>query len=852
MTATHATSLAPFQKALDEFCSDLSPDDRDEISCTSLQELQKCILEIQQKHYSARKVTNMVRLRAFLEAMEQYGKVIEVFLNTTNFLAFVWTASTFVEAFEELMDMYNDIGESLPLVLQYESLFHGTEFPHMRQILEHLYLDVLKFHHAAYKYFKQRMWKQLFHATWKTFRSRFQPILDDLRRHKSLIETQANLYQFQEVQRIKATTETEFHQLRDAEDLRRKNMVLDWLSAASVQEDQEMRSSARIEYPGVCKWILDHPNFLTWRDSPNSNPFVWVTGMPGSASFIIEKLHESTPSDSQVLFFYCKHEDADRNSYLAVARALIGQIVTQHSTILSYVYEEVSKSGEKPLKTMNRSQKILDIAIRNLNNVYIIIDGLDECLPGEKRVIASWFRGLTQSANDDGINLRCLFSSQSDQETSKALKGLPLIHLDSSTLLADLEIFCNVEAEKIKTKFDLTDTEKRQIIEKVLNEAGGMFLYAKLVMNNLLAQTRLVNLRRELEPGRFPKSIGEAYDRITERILDPRSSQRDDAKQLLGLLICAKRSVKWHEIQGAVSIDSERKTVDFDGRSFRVDSKALGGSLIEIRPNGVVELVHMTAREYAYLSLEREEIALARLCLNYLTMDCFNRGLDEQLLQAFVTKGHYAFAEYAIVHWSDHLLAAIGYETIDKSQLDSLAKTVETFLATHFSAKQSSKWAPESVRESAHVFKSQLFFQQLVQAIALLRIRRDPDSKDKQKDQIPEKKENNLDLEQTLSEVRSAIVKISNRLQTDRYRLETYYGLKIYKCSQIDCTSFVEGFSDPEHFSEHVERHSHRYFCTIEGCTSGMKGFSSELRLWQHHKRFHDINTGPEFPSFDE
>jgi len=38
-----------------------------------------------------------------------------------------------------------------------------------------------------------------------------------------------------------------------------------------------------------------------------------------------------------------------------------------------------------------------------------------------------------------------------------------------------------------------------------------MFLYVKLVMKNLLDQTRLVKLREELKPGIFPKGIDQAY-----------------------------------------------------------------------------------------------------------------------------------------------------------------------------------------------------------------------------------------------------------------------------------------------------------------------------------------------------
>ena len=74
-------------------------------------------------------------------------------------------------------------------------------------------------------------------------------------------------------------------------------------------------------------------------------------------------------------------------------------------------------------------------------------------------------------------------------------------------------------------------------------------------------------------------------------------SERQDSKQLLGMLACAKRSLKWTEIQGAVSIDMENRTVDFEGQRFRIDSKTLCGSLVEIRRDGSVELVHVTAKQ---------------------------------------------------------------------------------------------------------------------------------------------------------------------------------------------------------------------------------------------------------------
>ncbi len=82
-----------------------------------------------------------------------------------------------------------------------------------------------------------------------------------------------------------------------------------------------------------------------------------------------------------------------------------------------------------------------------------------------------------------------------------------------------------------------------------------------------------------------------------DRILDSSLSRQNDAKQLLGWIACAKRPMKWYEIQGAVSIDLENQAVDYESRMHRVSSKILCASLVEIRSDDSVELVHSTARE---------------------------------------------------------------------------------------------------------------------------------------------------------------------------------------------------------------------------------------------------------------
>lgn len=92
-TTQTATGGSPaFEQALSQFRAALGKDDLEDFRCTTLEDLQRAVLDIQSKHAAPRKLKNMTRLSGFLEAMKQFGNVVEVFLNVSEILAFVWVS----------------------------------------------------------------------------------------------------------------------------------------------------------------------------------------------------------------------------------------------------------------------------------------------------------------------------------------------------------------------------------------------------------------------------------------------------------------------------------------------------------------------------------------------------------------------------------------------------------------------------------------------------------------------------------------------------------------------------------------------------------------------------------------
>lgn len=87
-----AATRSDFERAVDAFRknADLDEAEMADFELTDLQALRQTINTIQNKQAQNKRLMYMKRLEPFLKTMEDYGKVLEVFLNVSDFIAFVW------------------------------------------------------------------------------------------------------------------------------------------------------------------------------------------------------------------------------------------------------------------------------------------------------------------------------------------------------------------------------------------------------------------------------------------------------------------------------------------------------------------------------------------------------------------------------------------------------------------------------------------------------------------------------------------------------------------------------------------------------------------------------------------
>ncbi|KAF3137268.1 hypothetical protein TWF703_005191 [Orbilia oligospora] len=332
-----------FEKSLEKFRQRLSPEQRQQFSFSSLDDVRAEMRKLQDQLGPQKKLRSFNKMKRFLEGMKQVEQLVQIFLNTSDVVAYVWgpiklalmVASTRIETLERLLGVYQEIGDVLHGVGKYDRLFKN--YPDYRRILEIYFYDILEFHHEVLQVFAKPNWRRFLDYAWPTFKTRFEPIIDSLKRHRDLLSDEKLTVILEELQDSHAVVDKipamlqgineklnklqqsgiiKKHELQERI-LKQRETVRTKLRSRNYQEDHRTALKKRsISSSG--NWVFDSPKFETWLNSNSvSDSILYINGIPGSGktilvSTIIEYLLNSGHTkNGAVLFFYFKHHDSD-------------------------------------------------------------------------------------------------------------------------------------------------------------------------------------------------------------------------------------------------------------------------------------------------------------------------------------------------------------------------------------------------------------------------------------------------------------------------------------------------------------------------------------------------------------
>ncbi|KAN0096736.1 hypothetical protein V8E51_015541 [Hyaloscypha variabilis] len=873
MNASEENSL---HAILDDFKKVLTEKEQREFEITTLNDVRETALQIQNDRVMLKNMMNMRRLELFLEAMNQFEEVLELFTDANIFAAFVWgplkfilqTISTWADSFEHILDAYYQIGEHMPLLKQYETVF--IENNHMCRVFAFIYAEILEFHKKALLMFQGRnqLWRRLFRYDWKDFQNTFEELLRQLTQQRQLIAEQALLLRHENsqsgdhavlalFQRYEQDRSDALNQLRKREeadkDIKHRKL-LQWFSAAQTTPmDHEEYRAIRSLNKRSGQWILQNEKIQDWMetDVPVSS-ILWVNGIPFAGKTILTSVIVDSCMQNKLYttsYFYCNRNDPEKNDIISIYRGLLSQLMNQYRELIPYCYDKYVSSGEVSLCSIELAEQLLKTFLEKISKHFIIIDGLDECHSAKRKLLLK-FLNSTVNEYDDRTGevlgtLRVLLVSQNFPDIATALQTASILTITMEDNKNDIKSFVHELSKKIREKFSLSTQQAEFIEDSTCIRAQGMFLFAKLVMENLLAQGTLHSLDYELEKYPFPDGLGDAYERILkspERRLNSR--QWAITRKLLGWMACAKRPFTWREIQAAISMDLEEQTIDIDRKRLRGSIEEYCGPLIQVFSGDRVDWVHSTARIHIKASKRVRPILiecnLAALCLRYLTFECFDDEIDPDDLTSLATRGFMVFQDYAAAKWDKHIRAIVqssisDFSTDPESQaaLQDLDRGLDEFSSRYKEDIIQSPILP-AAEEDCLPFKVYPFYQNLVQIwnhICQVDLK-GPEARNK----IGIKS-----LCGALLRNRAVIEELINSSHAEELR--RFYGDRHFKCPRTDCFYFHEGFNDAKSRNQHVHRHEQPFTCTAPDCTIAEFGFSSNKDLQKHRKMFHFETT---------
>lgn len=189
------------------------------------------------------------------------------------------------------------------------------------------------------------------------------------------------------------------------------------------------------------------------------------------ASIVIDEARRI--AGATVAFFYCKHGEETRNSFLSVARSILAQVLDQNPHLLPYFHERASISSDVLLTSTEVAKEMIQTALSSCEKTYVIIDGLDECGRGDRREITSWFQTVVEALPVTEMDsIRCLFVGQDDEVDLDGFRNLPTIKITDENR-DDLKDFATVWHQRIENKFGTLQSKNYNISNIISARAQG-------------------------------------------------------------------------------------------------------------------------------------------------------------------------------------------------------------------------------------------------------------------------------------------------------------------------------------------------------------------------------------------
>ncbi|KAI0144490.1 ankyrin repeat-containing domain protein [Xylariaceae sp. FL1272] len=422
-------------------------------------------------------------------------------------------------------------------------------------------------------------------------------------------------------------------------DQNRQKVLEFFASFANPWRDFELVQNLR--HPSTGVWFTESDDFKEWIAIPGSK--LWVTGIPGAGKSVLAGLilHDCLKCSSKdgrkaTAYFFCTYKNKDTHSARNMMSSLVSQLARQNEEsfqlLESYYDELVSQQSLATEPSLQKLSTVFECMCKSFDEVFVVIDGLDECDTNESVDTLSRI-----SRRNESHSMNMLFLSR-DEVQIHDLLNLNFAHIEIEANTDDIQLYVlsELESRTASRRIRIGNPElKAEITQKLVHNAKGMFRWVACQLDYLGELPSDRERRNALS--KLPPTLPATYERILMKATKLGETIRRLVLKTLLLIRVSQSSVRF--VRVALSVQEDSDQISEDDMIDEYDILLRCSSLIRKSADGErFEFSHYTVQEFLesvdpkreaigffHVSEQKAYLAVGEICLRYLMLKDFDK-----------------------------------------------------------------------------------------------------------------------------------------------------------------------------------------------------------------------------------
>ncbi|KAL4920386.1 hypothetical protein BDW62DRAFT_16755 [Aspergillus aurantiobrunneus] len=347
--------------------------------------------------------------------------------------------------------------------------------------------------------------------------------------------------------------------LAEIESMLYKTEVANWLGGDKFSRQSEYDASLRdLRADKACEFLLNNTKFVKWYHTSSPQQLVILgemgCGKTVAMAFLVDELrrrkNQQLPQP-KISYHYCRDDETGSAAY--IYSALILSLLQQLPGLLkSFVtwYKDAQISGvSDPAKDNRKLEEFLKKLLESTDRqVFIVIDGLDECNTESRHCVLDFLKSLLQ----EDPRVKIVLSSRPREEILEQLGDTTTIRIESDPQRDGIIVEKIVERQLRHLSKDI----KLLVIEKLGLLAQGSAIWTKMIVTLLeVKNIRAIGpMRRFLDNMPLPDQLSHLYKTLLLRCTGNDIENQELASTALKLLAISHRPFSILELAWAVTL----------------------------------------------------------------------------------------------------------------------------------------------------------------------------------------------------------------------------------------------------------------------------------------------------------